>query len=396
MKTAEMYHSVRFLVPTILLLTTWTVYSPAQVQPGYYVISNDGSVPNTATVLKLDPKNGQLSVSGVFHTGGQGGYQNTDGEVTMAVSPNGSCLFVADVGSSDIAAFSRTGRVGNYSSSNLVAEHELVLAENPSGNILYAGYFGSENLAVWTINSDCSLSLANTYPTSGPEGLENLTVTHDGTTLLGTFGATDPSSYVDSWTISGTGLVDNGAVLVEPWGNGVSKIVATDDNKMVLMSIISNSITGPDSAIITANLPGFTNQQMWEFDQAGAVDVAMSRDANTGKGCVYLAENGIGDGSGGWADPPGIMGVQFQESPLTLSAASKASSADPKSAPRAIQRISNRGNSGGVYALATPVAGYAVEVYSADANCRMNYVSSTLLPNQGDINNLIVSWAPLQ
>lgn len=394
MKTAEqMHNSVHFVLATILLVATCAICSTAQ-QRGYYVMSNDGTVANTATVLKLDPKSGQLSVSGAFHTGGQGGYENSDGEVTMATSPDGSCIFVADVVSSDIAAFSRVGRVGRYSSSDLVADHELVLAENPSGTILFAGYFGSENLAVWTINSDCSLSLANVYPTNGPGGLQNLTVSRDGTVLLGTFGASYPTSYVDSWAISGASLVDNGPVLIEPWGNGVSKIAVTNDDKMVLMSIISNSLIGTDSAIITANLPGFTNQQMWVFEQAGAVDLAISQDAAAGKGCVYLAENGVINGSA--EGQPGIIGINFQESPLDLAATSKTHSPDGTSAPRAIQRISNQGNGGGVYALTTPAPGYSVEVYSVDANCQTNYVSTTLLPHQGDVSNLIISWAPPQ
>lgn len=391
---SSIYKLVHFLLPMFLLLTTCSIFSTGQIQRGYYVVSNDGSAPNTATILKLDVKHGQVAPWAVLHTGGQGGNQNTDGEVTMAISPGASCIFVADVISNDISAFSRTRRVGMYSNSNLVAANELVLAEDPLGTILYAGYSGSENLAVWTINSDCSLTLANVYPTNGPQGLENMTVTPDGTTLLGTFGASDPTSYVDSWTISGTGLVDNGPVLIGPWENGVSKISVTNDNKMALMPIISNSIIGPDSAIITADLPGFTNQQIWEFDQAGSVDLAMSQDAAAGKGCVYLAENGVGDGNGGWIDPPGIMGVNFQENPLQLSAASKASSPDRTSAPRAIQRISNRGNAGGVYALTTPAQGYSIEVYSADTECRTKYASTTLLPNQGSINNLITAWAP--
>jgi hypothetical protein len=204
-------------------------------QSGHYVLTNDNNnntLTNTATLFKLDPTDGSLAQVKVLDTGenSAGGYL---AGTTLAITQHGACVFVSDGNgsSSDVAAFSQaTGynKVGNYSNSALQADaNSMVMAANSAGTILYVAYDGSSNLAVWTINSDCSLTLANTYSTLG--FLDSMTITHDGSTLLATFAL---QQMADSWVISGTALTDNGAVAILAAASG---IVVTNDDQVVIM-----------------------------------------------------------------------------------------------------------------------------------------------------------------
>ncbi len=208
------------------------------VASGFYVVTNDGiPQPNTASVLRFHRPTGSFSVEKVLQTHGLGNHQsNIDAQQLVTISADGSCTFVADEDSSDIAAFaSFKTKVGKYQSGELNAIVTggygwMTLAENNAGTILYATYGGSNNLAVWTINNNCSLTLENIFVLqnlgSYGGGLIGLTVAHDDSTLLGSYGQGivngNFQSYVESWAISGTTLEDNGAVqAITAWPAGV-------------------------------------------------------------------------------------------------------------------------------------------------------------------------------
>ena len=93
-----------------LLLAAAVLFSSAVslAQSPYYVVTNDEGTANTATVFNLNPKNGSLTEVTTLETGGEslgGGYYASE---TQLITPDASCIFVADGGNgADIAAFSR-------------------------------------------------------------------------------------------------------------------------------------------------------------------------------------------------------------------------------------------------------------------------------------------------
>jgi hypothetical protein len=379
-------------------------------QTGYHVISNDGSHPNTATVFKLQPATGNLSLETVLSTGGLGNDHSTisDFSATIAASPNGSCLFVADELSSDIAAYATPAmnEIGKYDNSQLNAvtnptwgDAFMTLAENGAGTILYATYGGSNNVAVWAINKDCSLTLANVYDLENlgdyGGGLVSMTVSPDGSTLVGSWGAGEnlTNSYVGSWTISGTTLTDNGPVLISVWPKGVGSVSVTNDGSVAVMPTISNGLfDNGETAVVTASLPGFTNQKLWILADNGTDGLVLSADAAAGKGCMYVSQNIVAGGTGS----PGVLGATFNESPLSIVLVNTAIyEYDGR-----LQPITNKGNAGGVYGLSpygSPSGHSAIDVYSASANCALKFVSHNSIPTgQNGGFNGITSWAPSQ
>ena len=395
-------------VAVVGLGATNSVAQGSRARSGYYVVSNNGNAPHTASVFKLDPSTGKLSLEKVLHTGGKGNsHSRFAGEQTIAISADGSCTFLADELSSDIAAYgSFDGKeIGRYKNAKLNAVSNpiwgdafLTLAENGPGTVLYATYASSNNLAVWTINHDCSLSLANIYPLQDYSqnqyggGLMSMTVSPDGTTLLGSYGADIVNDqfvgYVESWAISGTTLTDNGAVLITVWPKGVSRIFATNDNNVVVMDTISTGLEDKGStAVVTANLPGFTNQKLWTLAHEGTSGLALSPDAAAGSGCMYVAATGV-NGDGGR-----VYGARFTESPLKITKVNK--SEETPEWPVSLQLITNKGNGGGVYAqnsYGNPTD--AIDVHTADSHCKVKFASHTNIPVQGGGWDGIRSWAP--
>lgn len=346
-------------------------------QSPYYVLTNDENTANSATVFNLNPKTGSLTEVMTLETGGEslgGGYYAAE---TQLITPNASCIFVADGGSgADIAAFSKAthySKVGNYSNSSLGGGTDMPMILNSQATLLYAAYESTSNLGVWAINSDCSLSLANIYSTS--DFLGSMAITHDGKTLLVTY---EIVKEVGSFTISGSTLTNNGAVKVPADASGIA---VTNDDQVVIMGTAYSS--KHPSNLITANLPGFTNQQIWTVGPGySAGSLALSPEASAGNGCLYIGNTGAGG-----ANQSGVTGVVFTESPLSFTYVNNAVSplADYVGT---VETITNTANGGGVYAAET--AGY-IGVYAAGSNCAVKLVKETADPNSTFLLSLS-SW----
>jgi hypothetical protein len=336
-------------------------------QSPYYVVTNDDSSANTASVFNLNTTNGTLSLVKTLETSGealQGGYYAAESQV---ISPNAACIFVADGGGgADIAAFSRStgyAKVGNYTNAALMGGTNMPMIENTQGTLLYAAYESSFNIGVWTINPDCSLTIANVY--SAPDFLGSMAITHDGGTLLVTY---EIIEKVGSWAISGSTLTNNGTVKAIA---NVSSIAVTNDDKIVIMGTAYNK--AHPSQIVTASLPGFTNQTSWTVGPGySAGSIALTGPASAGNGCLYIGNTG--DGSSGTA---GITGATFTENPLNLTYVSNVISSLPTYIGT-INTITNQGNGTGIYAAES--AGY-IGVYSAASDCSVKLVKESLDPN---------------
>lgn len=364
--------------PAIQLLLAAALLTSAAsfAQSPYYVITNDENTANSATVFNLNPKNGDLTEVTTLNTGGEslgGGYYAAE---TQVITPNASCIFVADGGGPDIAAFSKAthySKVGNYSDSRLGGGTDMPMITNRQGTILYSAYELTSNIAVWTINADCSLTLANVYSTT--PFLGSLAITHDGATLLATY---EIVKKVGSFTISGTTLTDNGSIKAPA---DVSGIVVTNDDKVVIMGTAYS--TSHPSNLVTAGLPGLTNLTLWTVGPGySAGSIALSPDATAGSGCLYIGNTG-----GGQVNQSGVTGVMFTESPLGFTYVNDVVSSLAASLGT-VELITNRGNGGGVYAAET--AGY-IGVYAANSSCAVKLVKETPDPNSTFLLSLS-SW----
>jgi hypothetical protein len=355
-----------FFAATLSALTL-VFCSVSFAQSKYYVVTNDENTANSASIFNLDYTNGSLSLVQTLQTGGEslgGGFY---AGVTTAISPGAACIFVADGGNgADIAAFSKaTGysKVGNYVDSELYGAVDMPMIVNSAGTLLYAAYEFTSNIGVWIINPDCSLTVAS-IATSGPF-LGSLAITHDGNTLLATYQIV---KEVGSFAISGNTLTDNGEVAAI---TEVTGIAVTDDDQVVILGTAYN-YTHP-SDVVTANLPGFTNQKAWHLGPGyWGGSVAFTPRGSAGNGCLYIGNTG--NGSSGTA---GITGVVFTESPLNLHYVNNVTSALPTYVGN-ITTINNRGNGAGIYAAET--AGY-IGVYSATPNCSVKLVKESPNPN---------------
>jgi hypothetical protein len=332
-------------------------------QSDFYVLTNNVNTGNSATLFNLN-HDGSLSPVQTFATGGEaveGGYY---AGVTQLISPGGACIFVADGDSNDIAAFSKStgySKVGNYSNSALEGASNMPMVLNSAGTLLYAAYELSSNLAVWTVNQDCSLTLANYYSTEAFLG--DMVITHDGSTLLCVYVL---AKEAGSFTISGSTLTNNGTVST---ASEVTSIAVTNDDTTVVMGTGYLVFT---STIVTASLPGFTHQKKWTVGPGySAASIALSPAAAGGHGCLYIGNTG--SGSVGQA---GITGATFTESPLNLAYVNNVIS-PVATYIGTVATIENAGNGGGVYAAEVP--GY-VGVYTADSSCAVTLEAETLDP----------------
>ena len=360
-----MNRQIFFAAALSALLVVSSAASLAQNQ--FYVLTNDENAANSASIFKLNTSNGSLSLVQTLQTGGEslgGGFYAAE---TQVISPNAACIFVADGGAPDIAAFSKAthyAKVGNYSNPALMGGTDMPMIENRQGTLLYAAYESSFNIGVWTINPDCSLTIANIY--SAPPFLGSMAITHDGKTLLTTY---EIVNKIGSWSISGSTLTNNGQV--KAIVKDASSIAVTNDDQVVIIGTAYNA--AHPSTLITAQLPGFTNQQAWMLGPGySAGSVALSPDAAAGSGCLYIGNTG--DGSSGTA---GMTGVSFTENPLNLTYVNNVTSALPTYVG-SINTITNQGDGAAIYAAES--AGY-IGVYAVKTDCSVKLVKESLDPN---------------
>ena len=216
-----------------------------QASAGHYVLTTNDPyrTGNSAAVYRF--MGSALEDSPALDTSGWGlggGYYGTNLQAVATVGAS-ACAFISDPGSDDIAAFNVTDfahpkKLGNYSDpSGSGAWTGIALAAH--GATMYAGYSASLGIGVWTINADCSLTLASSAKnTPTPFPMDDIAVTPDGRTVVVSYAQT--LSGMDSFAVSGTALTEKGPFNSQ---GGTSGIDITSDSKYALVGDFSDSVT---------------------------------------------------------------------------------------------------------------------------------------------------------
>jgi 6-phosphogluconolactonase (cycloisomerase 2 family) len=249
----------------------------ADAGTSHYVITNNDlyRTPSAATVFKFTGS--ALEDFPALDTGGWGlggGYFGTNKQAVATVGTT-VCVFVADPGSDDIGAFNTTNfshptKVGNYSDpAGSGAYIGIALAAH--GTTLYAAYTASLNIAVWTVNSDCSLTLAKSdknTPTYNP--VDDIAVSPDGKTLVATYGQRDRLGElnVDSYAISGTTLTEKGP-FTSIGGNGTAGVDITRDSKYAIVADFSDNRPTQVEIFPINSDSSLGSSDYYEFSQGG-------------------------------------------------------------------------------------------------------------------------------
>ncbi len=310
-----------FLIFSLLTLLALTS-SAAIAQNGGYLVTNDNNASSNSATAFTVTSDGKMSIYKTLQTGGTGLGGGYFAEVQTSIESNAHCLFVADSGSNDIAAFEGPTfkRVSpNFSNSQLQGNlYGIALAVDPAGKFLYTAWTASQNIAVLAIASDCSLSLVGT-PISQPDALEGLTVTHNGKIL----GASYPNiGGVQAYNISSTGaltplgpqlsfnsaIADCASVGCYPSGQD-----ATDDGLYWVWG--NGTLAGPYTLSAKLTSTGFTNAALQSYDSK-VVNLEAPwfspQAAQTHSGNLYIGASGFGPGN-----PAGIIVATFNNGTIT-------------------------------------------------------------------------------
>lgn len=293
-------------------------------------INNGISGDNALAIYRLDTTTGALTQIALLSTGGEG-YGPNDGlqdlvNVEQAISGNADCIFALDPNvvpePTDIAAFSKaTGyaKVGNYSNA-LVREADAVgsLALTPNGKFLYATYSLTENIGVWAVNPDCSLTFIAAYSPGVAVVASALRVTPNGAYLV------TAGSGAELFTINQASgiLADIGSLPIPfPCGNGecfTRGLDFTKDSKIVVFAGNWYPRTGPPIpiAISAAITPaGFAQLGGWSLQNTsfpGETNVPfLSAAGYAGSGNLYIDTIGT-------SGLPGVLTASFTEHPLKI------------------------------------------------------------------------------
>ncbi len=313
---------IRISILALLVVGSIVTLCTAALSATEYVISNENSLGSSSLVLlKLDTVTGVLSTVATLPTGGRGFGPNSNGEadVWQAVSPNADCIFAMDVASSDIAAFQKAShyaRIGNYS--NPALNSDLLggaISLSPSGNFLYASYTQTEDIGIWAVNPDCSLTFVAAYSPvvviSGP-----LKVTPDGRYLLITRGFLADLISIDPSTgeLTNVGVVSFQNIC--PSSCMLSSFDFTRDSRIVVFmgSTQYGDQYYPIALAAEIAPTGLTNLRGWRLNNSAGVGTDgvfnspfFSAAGYAGSGNLYF---GVGNG---------VITTNFTEKPLRIS-----------------------------------------------------------------------------
>jgi hypothetical protein len=296
-----------------------------------YVVTNDDNcvnASNTSSIYTLNTTTGALTLFKTLTTGGLGNCGGFFGGVQAGVTQSGSCLYIVDGGTSDIAGFkvSTLAKVGNYSNPAVNdAFPGGSIALTPNGKYLYVTYGGSENIGAWKVNSDCSLTFINAYQASfGVDTYSGIVVDPTGKGLV--VSVTDLGGLEVFAINASTGaLTDLGSTNLDslsgcanlggcfPTGLDISK------KEQLFVGNASGTANGL-SAQMTASTPYFTHVTFIDLTNSeGLFNVESpwlgATAYNTGAGALYFGA------SGGASEPgPGVLTTALSASGVTLGA----------------------------------------------------------------------------
>lgn len=351
--------AILLMVVAVGSVRGWAAQEPATAQR-YYLVTNDHNThANSATVFELNPQTRALTQLKVLETGGVASGETNYGAVEQSISQSLNCIFVADGLTGDIAAFSRStnyAKTGNYSDSRLLGALGMQLALSGHNSALYAAYVETKNIGTWTVNADCSLTLANVAPLAN--STNSIGVTPDGGTVLVSY--TQPFQ-ADAFSVSGTKLTERG-----PYAAGAQLIGldVTSDSKTVLFAEINYPVSVETWSITAA---GLSNHHTFSNigDGNPAENLWLSPGGAAGHGCLYLANNG-GDT---------ITTATFDESGPTITYDGMYVAPILFSTTGGIQTMTNSGAGGKLYVAQTPYYLGVMNVTNA-ASCALSSASS--------------------
>jgi 6-phosphogluconolactonase (cycloisomerase 2 family) len=257
----------------------------------HFVVTNDnvsnGNI-NGASVYKLTGST--LTLSSPLITSGKGVPVQFFGvqQQTIATVGRNVCTFVSDGATSDIVAFNTTHTpvtVGTYSDSTGSGDYAgIALAAR--GSLLIAGYTNSSNIGVWTINADCSLTLASpasATPTSVT--INGMGISPDQKTVVVTSANNNSFDSVQSFAVSGVTLNSTGLYSTTGTPGGVD---FTPDSQYLLLGDYNQFSTQVDLFAVGSD-GTLSGDDFYQFDQGGAdsSNVWFSPDASV----VYVSNN---------------------------------------------------------------------------------------------------------
>jgi len=187
-----------------LIASVAAIVPPASRAQHYaYVNDDDNGTNNIVTALSVNAQ-GQMRFINTYATGGLGtGGHNSLTSITTAKTGSNVCLYASNGGSSNVSAFTMsmtdgtlTSVIGSPFASGGTGTGSGIGLAVGKDKLLFAGNTASNNISVFTINSDCSLTLGQTYSTAGsPDAMK---VTPTARFLIQTNVGAPP----DSWRIT--------------------------------------------------------------------------------------------------------------------------------------------------------------------------------------------------
>ncbi|MGO9123728.1 MAG: hypothetical protein ACLP6G_02445 [Terriglobales bacterium] len=316
----------------IAIVALFCSVSSAAVPPGPYLLTSDDNPTaggNSASAFSLNTKNGKITFLAELLSGGTGLGGGFFGATGTAIESNGSCVFMTDTGSDDIAAFtiSKQGVITHVTpnvgipgmfSGNL-AGGSITLS--PNGKFLASANSGLENISMWEVGAGCVLThLADYVPSIGMDLFGFVGFTPNGKGLVVPavdFEAVELFSVAATGVLKDVGNVGFSALAACADGCFPTGMDFTADSAVV---VFGNATTAQNT-VLSLNLgaKGLTNPQVWPIascpSSCGNPNVPFFSQAGVaGKGELYVGMSGYGPA----LIPSGEVTMNFTESPLNI------------------------------------------------------------------------------
>jgi hypothetical protein len=286
---------------------------------GHLLINNDNFNGNSADIDTVS-SSGALALLATVQTGGFGSGGGYFAAPRNAVGQNFKCFFVSDNGSSDIAAFqipSLHKVATNFTNGQLFGALGIGLATTPNGKYLITAWSGSDNLAVLSIGSDCSLTMVGS-PIAEPDEVADVTITHDGKVVVVSM---PNNGEAQAYTISASGslsplggLYNFNTEVANCSSDGCFPTAEDVDNSDQFWVWGNATLAGPSTLQAKLTRSGFTaaSVTIYPSSLANVETPWYSPAARAGNGNLYLGASGFGS-----FYPSGIIVTTFNAGAIT-------------------------------------------------------------------------------